>query len=359
MPRAISQQGNLKLGWRRLKLYQSLSLDSKIRYAQRMIEQVLARHKAPVVCWSGGKDSTVLLHLVKQYVPDIPVVFNDTGVEFPETRVFVQSLTQAWNINLHVARPKHGEGFWEVSERYGWPILGKEQSANIERGRRKVATELGGSNNSHETRSNGFISLDQLQDIEGLDKLSDMERVLVSYDVDVSTRCCNFLKERPTKELELSLGVDCKILGIMASESRRRALLWIDHTDYFYNKRYYTSTQGIWKASPISIWLESDIWAYHERYNIPHCEIYDKGHDRNGCWTCAMGVKFGQLERLRKSHPQLFDYLIVRRGMGRELLKAKLALRAGNRDPEELEEYAETVDMKQFLAQRPCFFDSL
>jgi 3'-phosphoadenosine 5'-phosphosulfate sulfotransferase (PAPS reductase)/FAD synthetase len=33
------------------------------------------------VAFSGGKDSTVLLHIVRQIYPEIPAVFVDTGLE--------------------------------------------------------------------------------------------------------------------------------------------------------------------------------------------------------------------------------------------------------------------------------------
>jgi 3'-phosphoadenosine 5'-phosphosulfate sulfotransferase (PAPS reductase)/FAD synthetase len=357
MPRPQDQQGSLKDGFRHLKRYQRLHLDAKIRYANRMIQRVLAKHGNPVVCWSGGKDSTVLLHLALQQAPDIPVVFNDTGVEFPETREFVNQVANEWHINLYVARPKRGQTFWNVVEEYGWPILGKEQSSNVERGRRRVALALEGE--EYGSDSNGFIPLEKIEEIEGLDKLSEMELVLVSHDVEISTRCCHFLKELPTKEMEAYLGADCKILGIMASESRRRSLLWIDHGDYYYVKRHYTRSRGIWKASPLSIWTEDDVWAYNKRFDLPYCEIYDLGHDRNGCWTCAMGVRFGQLKRLRQSHPRLFEYLMTRREMGRELLKAKVALNSANLDADLVEDWAEAVDIAHLLAQRPCFFDTL
>lgn len=354
MPRPKAQQGSLKEGMPKLQRRQAWSLDHKIDYANRMIARVLKRHKHPIVCWSGGKDSTVILHLVLKHRPNIDVVFNDTGVEFPETRDFVSQIVKDWKVNLHTAKPKPGETFWDVTAKHGWPIFGKEQSDNIERGQGRLANakpDKDGIPNA--------VLLDSLDEIGGFEKMSDMERALVAYNVDVSTRCCDFLKERPTKALELELQIDCKILGIMASESYRRTLVWIDHGDYYYTKHYFGRNKGLWKAQPMSLWTEDNIWEYHERFEIPHCTIYDLGHERNGCWTCAMGVKFGQLKRLRQSHPKLFHYLMVRREMGRELVKAKVALNSSTIDPDRAEQWAEEVDIDLLLAQHPCFFDKL
>ena len=44
------------------------------------------------VSFSGGKDSTVLLDLVRRAFPDIPAVFVDTGLEYPEIREFVRTI---------------------------------------------------------------------------------------------------------------------------------------------------------------------------------------------------------------------------------------------------------------------------
>jgi len=366
MPRPASQQGNLKEGFKKLKRRKAWSLDQKIAHSNRLIARVIKNHKRPIVCWSGGKDSTVLLHLALQHNPDIDVIFNDTGVEFPETRDYVKQIVDDWGIkNLHIAKPQRGESFWDVTRDYGWPLFGKEQSDNIERGRRRMKAKveegilekpdyripLNGVNGSEKT--NGA----NLDEVDGFEKLSDMERVLVSYDVDISTRCCKFLKEKPTKAVESALGVDCKILGIMAVESRRRSLLWIDYGEYYKVKRYFGRNKGMWKALPMALWTEEDVWTYHERFNIPHCKIYDMGHDRNGCWTCGMGAKFGQFKRLRKSHPRLFKYLMTRTDMGRELLRAKVATNVTNIDIERLEQWAEEVDLQSLLIHRPCFFD--
>jgi 3'-phosphoadenosine 5'-phosphosulfate sulfotransferase (PAPS reductase)/FAD synthetase len=43
------------------------------------------------ISFSGGKDSTVLLDLVRRCHPDVPAVFIDTGLEYPEIRSFALS----------------------------------------------------------------------------------------------------------------------------------------------------------------------------------------------------------------------------------------------------------------------------
>lgn len=54
------------------------------------------------VAWSGGKDSTVVVDLARRVDPEVPVVFYDCGLDFPETRTYLADLADAWELNLHV-----------------------------------------------------------------------------------------------------------------------------------------------------------------------------------------------------------------------------------------------------------------
>ena len=71
-----------------------------------------------VVAWSGGKDSTLIFWLVRQINPDITVVFNNTGVELPETIKFIRRMTAEWNINLIETKP-YLKNFWQCVKEYG------------------------------------------------------------------------------------------------------------------------------------------------------------------------------------------------------------------------------------------------
>lgn len=329
MPRRKEIQKNMRRGWRNLNRYWKLDLTNKIKYSQRLLSMVFERHSQPVVCWSGGKDSTVVLHLCLLNKPDIPVLYSDSGVDFPETNEFIKQLSKEWELNLHVAKPKRGEGFWDCVRKYGWPILGKTISMNVEQA----------------------IRAENIRN-----KMSMTEKLLAKNQIHLSTRCCKLVRENPSKELEETLCADVKTLGLKADESRARARLWTDHGDYYFVKRYFGRNRGIWKANPISIWTESDIWKYHEINSIPHCKLYDMGHLRNGCWPCAMGVRNGQLKRLRISHPKLFKYLITKTEMGKELLKTKFTLMGVNKN--EMQVVAK-YDLAHFIELRPCFFDNL
>lgn len=59
-----------------------------------------------VLSTSFGIQSAVMLHLVTQRYPEIPVVFVDTGYHFPETYRFAEELTQRLKLNLKVYQPQ-------------------------------------------------------------------------------------------------------------------------------------------------------------------------------------------------------------------------------------------------------------
>lgn len=108
-----------------LRELQSKSLEEKIQISiARIIEWYETWGGQVYVSFSGGKDSTVLLDLVRRVYPDVPAVFSDTGLEFPEIREFVKSFD-----NVVWVKPKLT--FTEVITKYGYPIISKNISNTI------------------------------------------------------------------------------------------------------------------------------------------------------------------------------------------------------------------------------------
>ena len=114
----------------RLKELQALPLERKIQITQTRIIEWYQHYNGNVcISFSGGKDSTVLLHIARRLYPDIPAVFSNTGLEYPEIQRFVKSFD-----NIDIVTPSMR--FDQVISTYGYPLIGKEVAEAIYYARR-------------------------------------------------------------------------------------------------------------------------------------------------------------------------------------------------------------------------------
>ena len=100
---------------------QGYPLSVKVSLTKQRIREWVHRYgeDGVYISFSGGKDSTVLLHIVREMYPDVPGVFVDTGLEYPEIREFVRTFD-----NIVWLRPEMN--FRKVIETYGYPFISKE-----------------------------------------------------------------------------------------------------------------------------------------------------------------------------------------------------------------------------------------
>ena len=108
-----------------LSIMQAWPLERKIQVTQAKIIEWYRHYSGKVsVSFSGGKDSVVALDLARRAFPDIPAVFVDTGLEYPEIREFVKSVP-----NVTWLRPELP--FTKVIEQYGYPVISKDVARRI------------------------------------------------------------------------------------------------------------------------------------------------------------------------------------------------------------------------------------
>lgn len=120
-----------------LRQYQSLPLRAKVGMTMNRIIEWYEHFSGDVcVSFSGGKDSTVLAHLVHDFYPGVPLVFANTGLEYPEIQAFARKMGAVF------VRPKMS--FSEVISKYGYPIISKENAEAIYYARRiRNGTDFG------------------------------------------------------------------------------------------------------------------------------------------------------------------------------------------------------------------------
>ena len=111
-----------------LRTRQRYPLDLKISLTEQRIRSWVNEfgENGVYVSFSGGKDSTVLLDIVRNKMgyKDIPAVFVDVPTQFPELKEFVKT----WD-NVEIIRPNIS--FMQVCEKYGFPLISKEVSESV------------------------------------------------------------------------------------------------------------------------------------------------------------------------------------------------------------------------------------
>lgn len=241
--------------------------------------------KVPYVSFSGGKDSTVLLDMIRRFLkPDIKAVFCNTGNEFPEIVKFVRRTE-----NITIIRPEITVR--HVLEKYGFPLISKEQAKGIREARHTKSEKL-----LHKRLYGGKGKYKP-------GKISDVWKFLIKTPFEVSEKCCEYLKKRPFRKYEKETR-QVPILGVMADESEFRKQQYISRggCNAFEGKRP--------TSYPLSIWTDADIWSYIKQFKVPYCELYDKGAYRTGCMFCGFGAhieKTSRFARLRELHPKAYE----------------------------------------------------
>ena len=286
-----------------LKQMQQYPLWMKVEKTKRRIREWYEYWDGEVyVSYSGGKDSTVLLHIARQVYPDIPAVFCNTGVEYPEVLKLVKQQS-----NLVILRPK--KPFHKVIKEYGYPVISKE-----------VAHKIGiVQRNGKDCKTARYFD----STIDNLKYDCCHYSYLLDAPFKISDRCCYYLKEQPVTQYERQTG-NHPILGLMASESQRRERAYIGNggCNAFNNSRPI--------STPIGFWTEQDVFQYIVENNIKIPTVYgDIVKDiegkyyttklsRTGCMYCPFGVQKekypNRYQRLQHSHPKHYEFMLNKLG---------------------------------------------
>ena len=285
---------------------QSLPLKHKIIMTKQRIKAWYDYWDGNVyVSISGGKDSQVLAHIVKEMYPDVPLVFVNTGLEYDSVRL------KGFELADEVLRPSMD--FVSVITKYGYPVISKEVSLKVK-----------------ETRScpNGYASKSFNGQRTGRFDLSKY-KYLLDAPFRISHQCCDVMKKKPAKQYEKQNSLK-PIIGTMAEESRARKTKWIQHGCNAFEEKRPTS-------QPLSFWTEQDILHYIKMNNLKIADIYGDivytdddgmlydndlfndymqltttGAKRTGCVFCMFGITQDpeRFLRLKEEEPNKYDYVM-------------------------------------------------
>jgi len=298
-----------------LQELQGYPLSTKVSLTKQRIREWVRRYgeDGVYVSFSGGKDSTVLLHLVREMYPDIPAVFVDTGLEYPEIRQFVRGFD-----NVVWLKPK--KNFRKVIEDYGYPFISKEVSECVWAAKKyltEVLQELGSdrqtdrqtdsiSGTSRSTASyvdsasieNSEAFLNILRRDSGkkptfrlarmMGMLTKGNQYLTKESIPskdrsmfaqtkykfflepdapiISNKCCTVMKKEPAHRYCRETG-RLPMTAEMASESRIRTQKWLQNGCNGFDMVNPKST-------PMAFWTEQDVLLYIYQNHIQIASVY-------------------------------------------------------------------------------------
>lgn len=287
-----------------LRQRQSLPLEAKIVLSQRRIREWYEHWDGQVyVSFSGGKDSTVLLDLVRQLYPDVPGVFVDTGLEYPEIRRFVKSKE-----NIVKLKPKMN--FHQVISTYGNPVISKRQAQYI----REIQKVTGKNEATIRLRLTGIRSSGKYS---GYSKISEKWKFLKDAPFKISEKCCAVMKKQPLHVFAKDTGRQ-PFVGTMASDGANRELEYIRTGCNAFGLGYP-------KSAPLGFWTEQDVLQYLIDFKKPYSSVYGDiistkdglvttGASRTGCMFCMFGVHLekgeNRFQRMERTHPKYWKYCI-------------------------------------------------
>lgn len=301
---------------------QALPLNVKIALSRERIRQWINEYgeEGAYISFSGGKDSTVLVDLVRNVCgyKNVPAVFVDVPTQYPELKQFAQTFD-----NVIILKPKIS--FAKVCEKYGFPIISKEVSASVCDSRKYIKKYL----TKHDISDNAATDrqtdrqiryYNAIADILGIDRRIDKDnenfqaikkgiipeefiqrmpakakilfgvypekkegkltgelskkfdkskyRFFLDAPFEISDMCCKVMKKAPLKAYAAETGRN-PMTGQMAAESYLRTAQWIKHGCNLFDSKHPIS-------NPMSFWTEQDILHYIHERDIKICSVYGK-----------------------------------------------------------------------------------
>jgi phosphoadenosine phosphosulfate reductase len=192
------------------------------------------------VAWTGGKDSTLVLWLVREVCKErghgLPVAFCiDEGDVFDEIRAFLDKWTKEWGVVLKMI---HNHDVSSKAEGLGAPVRVADLS---ERNQKEVA-RLG---------------------YEEEEFFYEPESLVGNHLMKTATLNM-FLEDQK---------LDAFFEGIRWDEQGARA-----NETYFSPREASETSPAHMRVSPILHYKEIEVWHAHHELDIPYCDLYARGY---------------------------------------------------------------------------------
>lgn len=201
-----------------------MSTEEKIFVAERLVaDELRALPQDVCVTNSFQAEDMVVLHMVRRILPDVPVVFLDTGYHFAEVYAYRDRMAAAWEMKLINLLPE---------------LTVPEQEAQ-------------------------FGILNQTE----------------------PSKCCGMRKVKPL--FAALDGYKLWFTGLRREQAKSRAALQPVEDFALPASSTTTAGKTIRKISPLAEWTAKDVWHYARVHEIPLLSLYDKGYSSIGCEPCT------------------------------------------------------------------------
>lgn len=248
-------------------------LADRIAKIKSINEQYDLEHNA-YISFSGGKDSTVLSHLIDEALPgnNIPRVFINTGIEYKMLVAFVEREREKDN-RISIVNPQ--KNIKQVLENYGYPFKSKEHS-------QKVSEYRKGNRNKSLLKYFGFLPSTFRTCPSKL-----LYQIKPDFNLSISHKCCAKLKKEPARKWEKDNNRYICITGMTKEEGGQRTTISCIITD--------SKTGNVKRFHPLSVITKENLdfidW-YIKSRNIDLCELYYPPYNfqRTGCKGCPFSL---------------------------------------------------------------------
>ena len=261
------------------------------------IQQIIRKYGEDkfYIAFSGGKDSTVLSHLIDQAIPGgnkIPRVYANTGIDVNMVRDYVFELAEK-DDRIVIIKPS--VPIKPMLEKDGYPFKSKKHAHHVERYNRigmcdSVKSYLGGGDWGPRQQCPKILKYQFEESFKDRLKVSDL--------------CCVRMKEEPINEWAKANGRPIGIVGVMREEGGRRE----NSQCLVFSSDKKNRPDGLPdKFQPLSvISKEWEDW-YIKKYEVNICPIYYPPYSfyRTGCKGCPFAINLQkELDTLEAYFPE-------------------------------------------------------
>ena len=220
----------MKLTYKEYKRLIDCPYENKLMWTRQIIGIAIKQSKSFLVSLSWGKDSVVMSHIIYTICKNGNYVFANTMCEYPETYKYRDfMLNNSFIKECKYFETKPIKTFFECVNLYGFPSLRQ----NTGQGNKRMP------------------------------------------------KCCNYLKEIPLNNWKKENKIDLTFMGIQATESMNRRLLFMRLGGLYFSK---TRNENV--CIPMAIWNDDDILRYAKENDIALNPLY-KTMKRTGCMFCT------------------------------------------------------------------------